>query len=245
LYVTARGLTTSPIPYRDRTFQIDFDFIAHELRILCSDGETRIIGLQPRSVRDFHTLLMEALRSLSIEVRIWNTPVEIPDPIPFTEDIVHASYDPEYVERFHRVLVQADEALKEYRAPFRGRHTLVQFFWGTFDLAYARFSGRPATPPSENVIMRNAMDAEEVCAGFWPGDDRFPEPAFWCYAYPKPEGLEKAVVRPHAAAWNVSMGEFILRYDDVRKAASPRDALGEFFASAYDACASLARNGAY
>lgn len=244
LYVTARGLTSGTIPYGERVFQIDFDFVAHQLHVLTGEGEARSIPLEPRSVRDFHHLLMEALRSLDIQVKIWNMPVEIPSPIRFTDDTTHASYDPEYVARFLRVLTQADQALKEYRAPFRGRHTLVQFFWGTFDLAYARFSGRPATPPSHDVIMRNAMDAEEVCAGFWPGDDRFPEPAFWCYAYPKPEGLEKAAIRPAAAEWNATMGEFILRYADVRKAASPRDALREFFTSAYDAWASLARNEA-
>lgn len=245
LYVTVRGLTTGPIPYRGAAFQIDFDFLAHELQIVTAQGDRRTIALEPRSVRDFHRLFFDALRSLNVDVTIWDMPVEIPNPIRFTDDTVHASYDREYVERFRRVLISANDALERYRAPFRGRHTQVQFFWGTFDLAYARFTGRSATPPSADVIMREAMDAEEVCAGFWPGDDRFPEPAFWCYAYPKPEDLEKACIRPPEAAWNAGMGEFILRYGDVRRLPSPGDAVHSFFESAYEAWSSLARKDVY
>ncbi|MDQ2818503.1 MAG: DUF5996 family protein [Candidatus Eremiobacteraeota bacterium] len=240
LYVTARGLTTSPMPCAERTFAIDFDFIAHKLLIGASDGQTRSIELKPRSVADFYAQVMEALRDLAIDVSINPMPQEIASPIPFTDDRVHAAYDAEYVNRFWRILSQVDAVFKEHRAPFRGRQTVVQFFWGSFDLAYARFSGRPAQAPSGNVIMRKGMDAEEIAAGFWPGDDRFPEPAFWSYAYPKPAGVEKAKIGPQAAAWNAEMGEFMLRYEDVRSSESPRAAILEFLSSTYEACAALA-----
>ncbi|HEY0797679.1 MAG TPA: DUF5996 family protein [Candidatus Baltobacteraceae bacterium] len=242
LYLTSRGLTTSPIQYGERTFTIDFDFVAHNVDVIASDGLARSIALVPQlSVAEFYDALMSALQALDIEVKIWTMPVEIPNPIRFTEDRVHATYDAVQVNRFWRVLAQIDSALKVHRAPFRLRHTQVQFFWGSFDLAYARFSGRPATPPSDDSIMRTAMDAEEICAGFWPGDARFPEPAFWCYAYPKPDGLEQATIGPKAAYWNPSMGEFMLRYEDVRSADSPEAAIGEFLATTYDACSQLAK----
>jgi hypothetical protein len=241
LYVTPRGLTTGPIPFRERSFQIDFDFVDHRLDVVVSDGQTRSIPLIPRSVSAFYRWLMQVLRELKIEVVIWPMPVEVADPIRFDEDVKHAAYDPTYAARFARVLVQADAALKEHRAPFRLRHTQVQFFFGTFDLAYARFSGRPATSPQNDVIMRTAMDAEEICVGFWPGDDRFPEPAFWCYAFPKPAGAEELAVRPSAAFWSETMGEFVIRYDDVRNATSPRDALREFFASTFEGFSRLAK----
>ncbi|MGA8535620.1 MAG: DUF5996 family protein [Candidatus Tumulicola sp.] len=242
LYVTPHGLTTGPVPFGERSFQIDFDFVEHRLDVIVSDGQSRYLQLLPRSVADFYGWLMQALRELSIDVRVWPMPVEVADPIRFDEDTVHAAYDPIAAERFARALVLVDTALKRHRAPFRLRHTLVQFFFGTFDLAYARFSGRPATPPrGGDVIMRRAMDAEEICAGFWPGDERFPEPAFWCYAFPKPPGAETIAVRPNAAFWSETMGEFVLRYDDVRNAASPSDMLGEFFASTFDGLSKLAK----
>lgn len=240
LYVTPHGLTSGPIPFRERTFQIDFDFVEHEVRIAVSDGRVRTIELVPRSVADFYALLMQTLADLSIDVRVWPMPVEVPNPIRFDEDRTHASYDPEAARRFALVLTHVDAALREHRAPFRKRHTLVQFFFGTFDLAYARFSGRPATPPSDDVIMRGAMDAEEICAGFWPGDERFPEPAFWCYAFPRPPGSENLAVRPSAAFWSDAMGEYLLRYEDVRTAPSPEAALREFFTSTYEGYARLA-----
>jgi hypothetical protein len=240
LYVTARGLTTSPIPYGNRSFQIDFDFISHRLSIASDDGRTKDVELVPRSVADFYAAFVAALHGLGIDVRVWPMPVEVPDPIAFPEDRVHAAYDAGKVQAFWRVLVQADAALKEHRAPFGGRHTPVQFFWGSFDLAYARFSGRPATPPSNDTIMRIAMDAQEVNAGFWPGDSRFPEPAFWCYAYPKPDGIERLQVRPPAAFWSDVLGEFVLRYEDVRASPDPRATLRDFFASTFEGCARLA-----
>jgi hypothetical protein len=241
-YVTPRGLTTSAILFGERIFAIDFDFIAHQVDITVSDGRSRSVALVPaKSVANFYDELMSGLRALDIAVTIMPTAVEVPDPVNLAEDTVHATYDPEYVNRFWRILVQADAALKLHRAPFRGRHTQVQFFWGTFDLAYARFSGRPATPPKKDVIMRVAMDAEEICAGFWAGDGRFPEPAFWCYAYPKPAGLENATIGPSAAGWDAGMGEFILRYEDVRTSSAPRETLGEFFRSTFEAGARLAK----
>jgi hypothetical protein len=242
LYVTARGLTTSPIPAGDRVFQIDFDFVSHEVDISVSDGQTRSIPLLLElNVADFYQAVMDALKALAVDVHISTLPSEVSNPIRFPEDRVHASYDPVYANRFWRILAQVDAVFKEHRAPFRRRHTLVQFFWGTFDLAYARFSGRPATPPSNDVIMRSAMDAEEICAGFWPGDERFPEPAFWCYAFPRPPGVENLVLQPSTASWVEKLGLFILRYEDVRNAASPRDAIREFLASSYDGCAALAK----
>ncbi len=241
LYVTPHGLTTGPIPYRERTFQIDFDFVEHRVAIVASDGQTRSLALKPRSVAAFYRWFEQALEEMDIHAHIWPMPVEVADPVRFDEDQRHAAYDAEAAGRFHRVLLQADIAMKRHRAPFRHRHTLVQFFFGTFDLAYARFSGRPATPPSDDVIMAGAMDAEEICTGFWPGDARFPEPAFWCYAYPKPAGAERVAVRPDAAFWSDAMGEFVLRYDDVRRCESPETELSEFFASTFEGLSALAR----
>jgi hypothetical protein len=181
------------------------------------------------------------LAELEIDVHIWDVPVELPDTLAFDQDVEHRSYDPEYARRYFQVLLQIDAAMKEHRAPFRMRHTPVQFFFGSFDLAYARYSGRPAKPPSDQIIMRLAMDAQEICTGFWPGDDRFPEPAFWAYAYPKPDGVENAKIGPAAAAWDPMLGEFVLRYADVRSAADPRAAVREFLTSTYEALAELAQ----
>ncbi|MEO6913947.1 MAG: DUF5996 family protein [Candidatus Baltobacteraceae bacterium] len=241
MYVTPRGLTTGPVPFRERSFQIDFDFVGHKLDIAASDGQIQSIALLPRSVAEFYRLLMAALRAMQIEVRLWTMPVEVSNPIRFTQDTTHASYEPESVNRFGRILVQADAAIKEHRAPFRHRHTQVQFFFGTFDLAYARFSGRPASAPGNDIITKNAMDAEEICVGFWPGDDRFPEPAFWCYAFPKLLGSEQIAVRPSSAFWSAQMGEFVLRYEDVRNSESPRDALRDFFTSTFEGYSTLAK----
>lgn len=243
MYVTPRGLTTGPIPSGDRTFQVDFDFVEHRLEIAVSDGQSATIQLVARSVRDFYRSFMETLRGMDIAVHVWPMPVEVPDPIRFDRDDSHASYDPDAVRRFSRALVHVDAALREHRAPFRRRHTPVQFFFGSFDLAYARFSGRPATPPSGDTITAAAMDAEEICAGFWPGDDRFPEPAFWCYAYPKPQGAERLTMRPSAAFWSDALGEFVLRYEDVRSAGSPRAALRDFLESTFEGFARLAKWG--
>jgi hypothetical protein len=242
LYLTPRGLTTSAMPYGERLVQIDFDFAGHAIDITVSDGGARSIALLPaRCVADIYAAIMDALAALGVPVKIWPVTVEVPNPTRCDQDRVHASYDPEYVQRFRQALACIGSAFIEYRAPFRGRHTLLQFFWGTFDLAYVRFSGRDVDPPpNADRIMRIGGDAEEIAAGFWPGDDRFPEPAFYSYAYPKPEGIEQAAIRPAPAAWHADLGEFVLRYDDVRKAPSPRAALLDFLASTYDAASKAA-----
>jgi hypothetical protein len=241
LYVTARGLTTGPVPFEDRVFQVDFDLIDHALSIAASDGGTHRSALVPRTVADFYAMVMEALRSLGIDVHISIVPSEVSDPIPFPQDTVHASYDPGSVGRFWRALVQVDKVLRVHRGSFLGRSSPVNFFWGTFDMAYTRYSGRPAEPPpGSGLIFRRSADAEQICAGFWPGDERFPRPAFFSYAYPKPEGLERAEILPAAATWSDEIGEFLLPYHDVRTAASPAQDLLTFFRSAYEAGAALA-----
>jgi hypothetical protein len=241
LYVTPRGVWTAPIPYGDGSFSVEFDLLDHGMRVRTSDGSDRSIPLVPRAVADFYRETMRLFDDLGIRFHMWGVPVEVPDHIPFDQDVEHRSYDPEYARRFAQVLQQSNAALEEHRAPYRLRHTQVQFFFGSFDLAYARYSGRPAAPPSGDVIMRNAMNAQEICTGFWPGDDRFPEPGFWCYGYPKPEGAEVARIGPAAAGWNAKLGEFLLRYSDVRAARDPRAELREFFSSTYDALAKLAQ----
>ncbi len=241
LYVTARGLTTGPMRSDRRIFQVDFDFVDHVLSIATSDGGLRRIPLVPRTVADFYGLVMEDLHSVGVDAKITTLPTEVPDPIPFPDDTVHAAYDAASINRFWRVLAQVDAVLREYRAPFLGRSTPVHFFWGTFDLACARYSGRPAEPPADaGLIHRRSADAEQACVGFWPGNDGFPEPAFFAYTYPKPDGLERASVRPDAAFWSDEIGEFLLRYDDARQASSPSDEMLAFFRSTYDAGATLA-----
>lgn len=241
LYVTSRGLTTTPIPDAGRTFQIDFDFISHELVISTSDGETRTLALKPRTVAAFYAEVIALLRELKMSVVISPLPQEVANPIPFVDDTKHASYDAEAVHRFWQALSRSDSVMKEFRAPYRGRHTPVQFFWGSFDLSYSRFSGLPADPPPKaNRLMRVAMDAQEICFGFWPGDDRFPEAAYFAYGYPRPPGVAQAKILPSLAWWNEQTGLFLVRYEDVRTAESPRKALLEFLSSTYEACATLA-----
>jgi Family of unknown function (DUF5996) len=241
LYVTSRGLTTSPIPYERGTFQIDLDFISHVLTVNRSDGRSQKLDLSARSVASFYEKLMSLLAALGISVNITLLPQEVPATTPFTEDTSHASYDRAHVERFWRILSAVDVLLKRHRAPFRGRHTPVHLFWGGFDLAYTRYTGDAATPPpGANFLYKTSMDAEEIYTGFWPGDARFPEAAFACYVYPKPAGLEQRKLRPAAAFWNASLGNFILRYEDVRNSGSPQEDILKFFASSYDECASCA-----
>ena len=240
LYVTARGLTTGPMPTGRGAFQIDVDFIDHHVSLVTAAGEARRMALDARPVADFHRELTAALPALGVEARISPIPSEVPDPIPFAEDTVHAAYDAAQAHRFWRVLSEVDLVFREYRAGFRGRTTPVHFFWGTFDLAVTRYSGRPADPPpGADVIMRFSTDAEQVSAGFWPGSPRFPEPAFFSYTYPKPDGIERAEVRPAAAFWSDEIGEFILRYEDVRGAADPARPILEFLDSTYAAGAGL------
>jgi hypothetical protein len=241
LYVTARGLTTSAIPYAGKTFEMDFDFIAHNLLINVSDGATKIIPLAPRSVAAFYSEVMNALRSLGIEVKIYTTPVEIPDPIPFTEDHAHASYDPEYANRFWRILVQADRVMKEFRGRFIGKSSPVHFFWGSFDLAVTRFSGRPAPErDGADAITREAYSHEVISHGFWPGSGAMKEAAFYSYTAPEPKGLSEETIRPNGAMYSREISEFILPYDVVRQADSPDEALTDFLQSTYEAGARLA-----
>lgn len=241
LSVTSRGMTTGPMPIGGRTLQIDFDFIAHRVVLLTSDGGIRRIELNARAVADFYTEVMSLLAELRCDVRCSPIPQEVADLTPFDQDRHHASYDPDSVHRFWQIVANTDTVLKRHRAPFRGRHTPVHFFWGSFDLAYDRYNGRPADPPAgANMLFRVSMDAEQIYAGFWPGDARFPEPAFAAYVYPRPQGIEQATIKPSTASWHAQLGEFILRYDDVRASSSPEQMLMEFFASTYDVSAALA-----
>jgi len=246
LYITSRGLTTSPIPHGARTFQIDLDFIEHGLQISVDDGRREAFALQPRSVADFHAELMGRMRSLGLEVRIWTMPVEIEHPIPFEADDQHAAYDADFANRFWHVLVQAGRVLTAFRARFLGKVSPVHFFWGSFDLAVTRFSGRraPPHPGAPNVadkVTREAYSHEVSSAGFWPGAAGVSEPVFYAYAYPEPAGFAQAPVEPAAASYNTGFGEFLLPYETVRQAAAPDDLLLEFLQSTYEAAADLGR----
>lgn len=242
LYVSARGLTTSAMPNGDKVFEIEFDFIEHRLLIRLGDGTTKTLALAPQTtVADFYGELMEGLTDLGIGVKIWTTPVEIADPIPFEQDTRHSSYDPEYAQRFWRALVQSARVFEEFRSRFVGKCSPVHFFWGSFDLAVTRFSGRRA-PEREGAdpITREAYSHEAISHGFWPGSDAFPAPAFYSYTAPEPPGLKDAAVRPAGAYYSREMSEFLLPYDDVRQSNSPAAALTDFLQSTYEAGADLA-----
>lgn len=242
LYVNAIGLTTSPIPYADGIFEIQFDFIHHKLLIETNRATTKTLDLAPRSVADFYQEFMAALAALGIEVKIWKMPVEIPNPIPFDEDTVHASYDAEYANRFWRVLIGCDEVFKEFRAGFIGKASPSHFFWGSFDLAVTRFSGRRA-PVREGVdpITREAYSHEVISAGWWPGGGDIQGAAFYAYAAPEPTGFAQHPVGPAQAFYHPQLKEFLLMYDDVRQSPSPRPTLLEFLQSTYDAGADLGK----
>jgi Family of unknown function (DUF5996) len=245
LYVTSRGLTTSPIPHGTDTFEIRFDFIDHELRILKSDGASRVLKLQPQSVAKFYGQVIRALNEVDLAVKIDLLPNEIAEPIPFDKDEKHRSYDPEYANRFWRVLVQADRVFKDFRSRFCGKCSPVHFFWGSFDLAVTRFSGRAAPPHPGGVphlpdaVTREAYSQEVSSLGFWPGADAMPQAIFYSYTYPEPQGFAEAKVRPVAAAYNSQFREFILPFDAVRTAKSPDDVLLDFAQSTYDAASTL------
>jgi hypothetical protein len=241
LYVTARGLTTSPIPYGTRTFEVSFDFIEHNLLIQTSDGTGKALGLFPRSVADFYHEFMGALRALDLEVTINPLPQEVPNPIRCDQDDVHAAYDAEYAHRCWRILVQADRVFKQFRGHFIGKCSPVHFFWGSFDLAVTRFSGRRAPERSgADRITREAYSHEVISCGFWPGSGPVQEAAFYAYAAPAPPGLERVTIRPELAWYNSDLGEFLLRYDDVRRADNPDATLLNFLRSTYEAAANLA-----
>lgn len=245
LYVTARGLSTSPIPYDNASFEISFDFLDHQLRIQTSDGAVRALALKPRSVADFYREFMAALHALGLEIKIWTMPVEVLDPIPFDQDDKHHSYVPEQAQRFWRVLQQADRVLQQFRCGFTGKCSPVHFFWGSFDLAVTRFSGRTAPPHPGGIphmadwVTRLAYSHEVSSCGFWPGGGPVPEPVFYAYAYPEPEGFRNYPVRSPAYYSN-DMHEFLLPYDAVRRAANPDAMLIDFAQSTYEAAAESA-----
>ena len=241
LYLTARGLTTSPMPYDSRLFEIDFDFISHQLIIKTSDGQVSTLKLEPRSVAEFYKLLMESLSGLGLDISINPMPCELPDPIAFNEDEKHASYDAEYANRFWRILLQADRVFKEFRARFIGKVSPVHFFWGSFDLAVTRFSGRRAPERVDaDLITREAYSHEVISHGFWPGGGEMKGAAFYSYTAPAPEGLGEQSVKPPAAFYAKEMSEFFLMYDDVRGASEPDETLMEFLQTTYEAGANLA-----
>jgi len=242
LYISARGLTTSTIPYKRGVFEVEFDFVDHDLIIRTSDGTGQVIPLVPRSVAEFYKEFLSALGSLGIEVKIWHMPVEVPNPIAFDQDTGHASYDREYARRFWRILLVMDSIFAEFRGEFLGKNSPVHFFWGSFDLAVTRFSGRRA-PPREGAdrITREAYSHEVISAGFWPGGGDIKGAAFYAYAAPEPAGYGEAKVRPEKAFYHPQMKEFFLMYDDVRLETSPKNALLEFLQSTYEAGANLGK----
>jgi hypothetical protein len=241
LYVNARGLTTSAIPYNGMNFEVQFDFIDHKLVIQTSWGPSKTLALKPQSVAAFYAEFMSALRSLGIDVKIWTMPQEVPNPVPFDRDMQHASYDPEYAHRFWQVLVLCDNIFQEFRAGFIGKDSPVHFFWGSFDLCVTRFSGRRAPERvGADPVTREAYSHEVISAGFWPGGGDIKGAAFYAYAAPEPTGFASQPVRPAEAFYPPQMKEFLLMYDDVRRSTSPRQALLGFLQSTYEAGANLA-----
>jgi Family of unknown function (DUF5996) len=242
LYVSSRGLTTSPIPYAKGVFEVQFDFIDHKLDISTSLGERKSLRLEPRTVADFETEFLSLLHSLGIEVKIWNMPVEIPNPIRFDQDRVHGAYDARYANAFWRILVTVDSILKEFRSRFIGKASPVQFFWGSFDIAATRFSGRRAPErPGADAMTREAYSHEVSSVGFWPGGGDVKGAAFYSYAAPEPAGFSERAVQPAAAFYNKQMGEYLLMYDDIRASETPKAALLDFCESTYEAAADLGK----
>jgi hypothetical protein len=239
LYVSARGLTTSAMPCDGGLLEIEFDLHEHVLVFRTSSGAREEIALRPRPIAAFYATYMSTLAELGVDAKIWPMPVEVPDPIRFDRDTRHSAYDPEAVERFHRVLISADTVLKRFATGFQGKISPTHFFWGSFDLCTTRFSGRPASgPPRPDFMQQEAYSHEVSSAGFWPGNGGYGKPSFYCYAAPVPEGLaNKPVSR---GAWDPTLGEFLLAYDEVRTAADPEAMLMEFLESTYAACADAA-----
>ncbi len=241
LYVSARGLSTAAMPYGAEFLEIAFDFVSHALQFTLSTGATLSTPLRAQSVAGFYQEYQRSLAALGISVEINPVPVELQHPIPFAEDTVHATYDPAAAHRFWRVLMSADQIFQQFSSRYVGKVSPVHFFWGSFDLAVTRFSGRPAPPrPGADAITREAYSQEVISAGFWPGNGGFGEAAFYCYAAPAPQGLEAATILPPKAGYNTALGEFIYRYEDLRQEASPEAALMSFLQSSYDAAANLA-----
>jgi Family of unknown function (DUF5996) len=247
LYVTSRGLTTSPIPHGHREFQIDLDLIDHQLAISASDGRTGGFALQPQTVASFYRRLMDELARLDLGVRIFARPNELPDVIPFADDQIHKDYDADAVNRFWRILVQTERVMRQFRSRFIGKCSPIHLFWGAMDLAVTRFSGRPAPlhpggiPNLPDRITQEAYSHEVSSCGFWAGTPPIDYPAFYAYAYAQPEGFAEARIRPDGAFFSKDFGEFVLPYASVRESAAPDDTLLEFFQSTYEAAATLAR----
>jgi hypothetical protein len=245
LYLTARGLTTSPIFCGARVLQIDFDFVDHVLRMQTGEGIKKNIKLAPKSVAAFYREVMDALGELEIAVEINTTPNEVDPAVPFEQNAKDSAYDSESANRFWRVLLQSDRVFKEFRSEFCGKCSAVHFFWGSFDLAVTRFSGRPAPPHPggvphlPNAVAREAYSHEVSSLGFWPGNEMMPEPIYYSYAYPEPKGFSDAKVQPAAASYNAQLKEFVLPYEAMRQAASPDQALLDFARSTYDAASTL------
>ncbi|KYC44134.1 hypothetical protein WA1_03080 [Scytonema hofmannii PCC 7110] len=245
LYVTPRGLTTASIPCGTRNFQISFDFLDHQLQIDTSDGIVKRIALSPRSVADFYQMVLTTLSNIGIEVRIWTMPQEVSEPIPFERDYQHTAYDPEYAQRFWRILVQVDRVMTLFRSQFIGKSSPVHFFWGSFDLAVTRFSGRRApehpggVPNMADWVTREAYSHEVSSCGFWPGGGSIVEPVFYAYAYPMPKGFHDYPIQPTEAFYSSEMQEFILPYEAVRQTDDPDAMLFAFFQSTYEAAANL------
>ena len=240
LQLTARGLQTRPLPHGPHSFTIEFDFVDHRLVIERADGHRTALPLQSRSVADFYGELMSTMAAIELPVKIWSMPVELASPIRFEEDTAHHTYDPEYANRLWRILVQVERAFTAARTPFIGKCSPVHFFWGAFDLAVSRFSGRLAPPREGPAFMREAYSHEVISHGFWPGSAPVLEPAFYAYAVPEPAGLSSAPVRPDGAYYHPELREFILPYEVVRNSASPGAALTAFIDSTYDHAATLA-----
>ena len=242
LYVSARGLTTSRIPYENTAFELRFDFIGHRLVLVTASGILKAIPLRAVSVAEFYEEVMAMLQSAGLQVKIWPVPVEIPDPIPFDQDRVHCSYDRLSVEKFWRILLSVDAVFHQFRSGFIGKCSPVHFFWGSFDLAVSRFSGRPAPErPGADAITREAYSHEVSSVGFWPGSGEVKDAAFYSYLAPEPGGFKEAQVRPGAAHYDARVGEFLLMYEDVRKAESPTAAILDFCQTTYEAAANSSR----
>ena len=241
LYIDARGLTTSPIPYGKDVFEIRFDFVDHRLIVDRCDGRRRVLALEPRTVADFYSEFMATLRSLDLDIAIYAKPVEVMDPIPFAEDTLYRAYDADAAYRFWRIVTSCDSVFKQFRAGFVGKSSPVHFFWGSFDLAVTRFSGKRAPErPGADSITREAYSHEVISAGWWPGGSGVDAPAFYCYAAPEPAGLPQQKVQPESAFYHPDLKEFILMYDEIRKSRAPERMLLEFLQSTYEAAAALA-----
>jgi Family of unknown function (DUF5996) len=242
LYVSARGLTTSSMSYQEMVFELEFDFVDHQLVLKKNDGSLNRLALAARSVANFYQEFMDMLRSENIGVRIWKMPVEIPNPIPFDQDQVHKAYDPEAVRKFWRVVASTDAVLQDFRSRFIGKSSPVHFFWGSFDLAVTRFSGRRAPErPGADRITKEAYSHEVSSVGFWPGSGEVKEPAFYSYASPEPEGFKEYRVLPEAAAYRKNLSEFLLPYEAIRRTGSPTTGLLDFCQTTYEAAATLGK----